>query len=66
MQGISLTLDQYNTMMSVLPGVSAALGKKGEEVTMPDFGNAVKTKKAPEPPEDDEGDEEDCGQERRS
>lgn len=53
LQGISLSLDQYNALMEVLPEVETALAKKGQTVVRPNFeGNAAKDK-ADE--DDDEG-----------
>ncbi|KAK0640175.1 putative RNA polymerase II transcriptional coactivator [Lasiodiplodia hormozganensis] len=44
-KGISLSLDQYNALMEVLPEVETALAKKGQTVVRPNFeGNAAKDK----------------------
>ncbi|KAF4308637.1 putative RNA polymerase II transcriptional protein [Botryosphaeria dothidea] len=36
-KGISLTLDQYNALVELLPDVEAALARKGEAVKRPNF-----------------------------
>ena len=43
-QGISLTLEQYNTVMSVLPEVESALAAKGAEVERPEFNGVAASK----------------------
>ncbi|GME35507.1 putative RNA polymerase II transcriptional protein [Neofusicoccum parvum] len=40
-KGISLSLDQYNALMGLLPDVEAALAKKGETIARPNFEAAV-------------------------
>ena len=37
-QGISLTIDQYNNLMLALPGIETALIAVGENVRRPDYG----------------------------
>ena len=54
-QGISLTLEQYNNVMSVLPQIEAALAKKGAVASRPDFSGAGTSGDAEE--EEDESDE---------
>ncbi|KAL9627080.1 MAG: hypothetical protein Q9164_007711 [Protoblastenia rupestris] len=43
-KGISLTLEQYNTVMSVLPEVESALAAKGAEVARPEFDGVAASK----------------------
>ena len=61
LQGISLTIDQYNVIMSVLPDMEHALSAKGVDVTRPDFSGAGAEKAGDdEPEEEDEKDDEDA------
>lgn len=36
-QGISLTLEQYNALMSAVPLIESVLTKKGDRVVRPEF-----------------------------
>ena len=36
-QGISLTIDQYNTLLAAAPLIEATLNKKGIQVARPDY-----------------------------
>ncbi|KAL9129154.1 MAG: hypothetical protein Q9217_002329 [Psora testacea] len=59
-QGISLTVDQYNTVMGLLPSVASVLGAKGAEVVSPDFGSAAASKaREAQSGEDEEADDDD-------
>ena len=39
-QGISLPLDQFNTLITVLPEIETALASKGQSISRPDYSNA--------------------------
>ena len=52
-QGISLTIEQYNTLLSVLPEVESALVEKGVEVSRPTF-DGITPGKAQDQDEDDD------------
>ena len=43
-QGISLTTDQYNAVIEILPQVNEMLSGKGIEVSMPKFDQVAKSK----------------------
>lgn len=53
-----MTLDQYNTLLSAIPDVNAALAQDGEDVKTPDPKKEKKTKLAVDPLRDVEDDEE--------
>ena len=53
-----MTLDQYNTMVSAIPDVNAALAQEGKDVKTPDSKKEEKTKLAIDPLRDVEDDEE--------
>lgn len=38
MQGISLTVEQYTALISLLPQIESSLNDKGQEVPRPEFG----------------------------
>ena len=59
-QGISLPLAQYSTLVSLLPSIEAALAAKGESVPRPDY-STVQPSEKPRNSEDEEGDENDEG-----
>lgn len=56
MQGISLTIEQYSALITLMPQIEDLLQKKGEEVPRPDYG-ASKDAPAKTDASDDEGDE---------
>ena len=53
-----MTLDQYSTLVSAIPEVSAALAEDGEDLKTPDAKKEKKTKLAVDPLGDVEDDEE--------
>lgn len=57
-QGISLTLEQYNTVMGLLPQIDSALAAKGVKVEKPDYGGST-AKVEHDDEEDEEVDDKD-------
>ena len=52
-----MTVDQFNTVLQILPQVVASLEEKGENIALPDFsGEPIKK---PDPEVSEEDDEED-------
>jgi hypothetical protein len=63
LQGISLTLEQYNAFVAALPILESVLTKRGDEVVRPDYeGEAAKggveEEEAKEEVDDDEEEDE--------
>lgn len=53
-QGISLTLDQFNAVIELLPHIETVLVGKGEKVSRPDY--TAQTEPVGREEDDDEGD----------
>ncbi|CAD6591861.1 MAG: hypothetical protein ASARMPREDX12_005467 [Alectoria sarmentosa] len=55
-KGISLPIEQFNTLIKLLPQIETALAEKGESIERPDYGGVVASAAVDE--DDDEEDEE--------
>ncbi|KAF2088562.1 PC4-domain-containing protein [Saccharata proteae CBS 121410] len=55
-KGISLSLEQYSTLLSVLPDVEAVLSEKGEQVPRPNYEGSGGPTQEDEPGDDEEND----------
>jgi hypothetical protein len=44
LQGISLSIEQYNTLLAAAPLIEALLAKKGEKTVRPDYSSAPAAK----------------------
>jgi hypothetical protein len=58
-QGISLSIEQYQTLLSVLPQVESALKAKSIDVPRPDYSSAPSKKSASNESADDDDDDDD-------
>ena len=38
MQGISLSVEQFKALLNIIPSITAALGKEGEDIDVPEAG----------------------------
>lgn len=56
-QGISLPLDQFNTLITLLPQIETALASKGQSISRPDYSNAGASAAAMDEDEDEDEDE---------
>ena len=52
-QGISLPLDQFNTLITLLPQIETALASKGQSISRPDYSNADASAAAMDEDEDE-------------
>ena len=43
-QGISLPIDQFNTMIKLIPHIESILAEKGQSIERPDYGGASTVK----------------------
>ena len=57
-QGISLPLDQFNTLITLLPEIETALAAKGQSISRPDYSDLAAMEEDADEDGGDEGDEE--------
>ncbi|KAF2147576.1 uncharacterized protein K452DRAFT_314694 [Aplosporella prunicola CBS 121167] len=60
-KGISLSVEQYSTLLTLLPDIEAVLGQKGESVPRPSYEGEVGGAVKQQPAEDEEGEAEEEG-----
>jgi hypothetical protein len=57
-QGISLPVEQYNALLTLLPQIEGKLSEKGHEVPRPEYGASANDQTAAKNDQDDEDEEE--------
>ena len=57
-QGISLPLDQFNTLITLLPEIETALASKGQSISRPDYSNAGASASSAAAMDEDENEDE--------
>jgi hypothetical protein len=43
-QGISLSVEQFKALLNIIPSITAALGKEGEDIDVPETGVLLEDK----------------------
>ena len=56
-QGISLPIEQFNTLVKLIPHIEAALSEKGEKIARPDYSGAARSLAATADADDDDEEE---------
>lgn len=44
MQGISLSVEQFKALLNIIPSITVALGKEGEDIDIPEIGVRLEDK----------------------
>lgn len=55
LQGISLTMEQFNTLVTLLPQIETALAEKGEDIVRPDYSGEKAAPVAADSEDEDDG-----------